>query len=53
MTSREKAERLHKKVNTFFLSCVGADGYPMTKAVVPGILEFYERLGFAVTKVKK
>ena len=31
----EKAERLYKKVNTFMLSCVGADGYPMTKAVVP------------------
>jgi len=36
MTPKEKAERLHKKVNTFILSCVGADGYPMTKAVVPG-----------------
>ena len=35
MTPRKKAERLHKKVNTFILSCVGADGYPMTKAVVP------------------
>jgi len=32
----EKADKLHKKVNTFFLSCVGSDGYPMTKAVVPG-----------------
>jgi general stress protein 26 len=36
VTTREKAELLHKKVNTFFLSCVGADGYPLTKAVVPG-----------------
>jgi len=36
MTPREKAERLHKKVNTFILSCIGSDGYPMTKAVVPG-----------------
>ena len=36
MTPREKAERLHKKVNTFILSCVGSDGYPLTKAVVPG-----------------
>ena len=36
MIAKEKAERLHKKVNTFFLSCVGEDGYPMTKAVVPG-----------------
>jgi general stress protein 26 len=34
--SKEKAERLHKKVNTFFLSCVREDGYPLTKAVVPG-----------------
>ena len=32
----EKAEKLHKKVKTFMLSCVGEDGYPMTKAVVPG-----------------
>ena len=36
MTPKEKAEHLHKIVNTFMLSCVGADGYPMTKAVVPG-----------------
>jgi general stress protein 26 len=36
VTTREKAERLHRKVNTFFLSCVGSDGYPLTKAVVPG-----------------
>jgi len=36
MTTIEKAERLHKRVNTFMLSCNGADGYPMTKAVVPG-----------------
>ena len=36
MTPIEKAERLHKRVNTFFLSCVGSDGYPLTKAVVPG-----------------
>jgi len=36
MTTLEKAERLHQKVNTFILSCVGPDGYPMTKAVVPG-----------------
>ena len=36
MTPFQKAERLHKKVNTFFLSCVGEDGYPLTKAVVPG-----------------
>jgi len=36
MTPREKTERLHKKVNTFFLTCVGSDDYPLTKAVVPG-----------------
>jgi len=36
MTTRDKAERLHKKVKTFILTCVGLDGYPMTKAVVPG-----------------
>jgi len=36
MTPREKAERLHKSVNTFMLSCNGTDGYPLTKAVVPG-----------------
>lgn len=35
MTAKEKAEKLYKKVNTFFLSCVGSDGYPLTKAVVP------------------
>jgi general stress protein 26 len=35
MTTRERAERLYKKVNTFILSCVDSDGYPMTKAVVP------------------
>lgn len=35
MTPKEKAEELHKSVNTFFLSCIDRDGYPMTKAVVP------------------
>jgi len=35
MTAKQQAERLHKKVDTFLLTCVGADGYPMTKAVVP------------------
>ncbi|MCL2594683.1 MAG: pyridoxamine 5'-phosphate oxidase family protein [Promicromonosporaceae bacterium] len=33
---REQAERLYRKVNTFVLTCVGEDGYPLTKAVVPG-----------------
>jgi general stress protein 26 len=36
MTVIEQAERLHKKVNTFMLTCVDSDGYPLTKAVVPG-----------------
>ena len=36
MTAKEQAERLYKKVNTFMLTCVGSDGYPLTKAVVPG-----------------
>lgn len=36
MTTKEKAEKLYKSVNTFILSCVGGDGYPLTKAVVPG-----------------
>ena len=36
MTIVEKAEKLYKQVNTFILSCVGNDGYPYTKAVVPG-----------------
>ena len=36
MNTLEKVEKLHRKVSTFFLSCVGSDGYPLTKAVVPG-----------------
>ncbi|MDR0324162.1 MAG: pyridoxamine 5'-phosphate oxidase family protein [Treponema sp.] len=36
MTTKEKAERLYRSVNTFFLTCTGEDGYPHTKAVVPG-----------------
>ena len=36
MAPRERAERLYRKVSTFFLTCVGSDGYPLTKAVVPG-----------------
>jgi len=36
MTPLQKAERLHQNVNTFILTCVGVDGYPLTKAVVPG-----------------
>jgi len=36
MTIKQKANNLYKNVNTFILSCVGTDGYPLTKAVVPG-----------------
>ena len=36
MTIKQKAEKLYKKVNTFILTCIGMDGYPHTKAVVPG-----------------
>jgi len=35
MTAKEKAEKLHEKVNTFIIYCIGSDGYPLTKAVVP------------------
>ena len=36
MTIIEQAERLYKKVGTFILSCIDSDGFPLTKAVVPG-----------------
>jgi len=36
MTPKQQADNLHKKVDTFILTCIGQDGYPMTKAVVPG-----------------
>jgi general stress protein 26 len=36
MTIKQKAENLYKNVNTFILTCIGTDGYPLTKAVVPG-----------------
>ena len=36
MTIKEKAEQLHKKVGTFIITCVGTDGFPLVKAVVPG-----------------
>ena len=29
MTSRERAERLYKKVNKFMLTCISSDGYPI------------------------
>lgn len=32
---RQKAEKLYKKVNTFILTCIGDDEYPLTKAVSP------------------
>lgn len=32
----QSASKLYKKVGTFILTCVGEDGYPLTKAVVPG-----------------
>jgi general stress protein 26 len=35
LTVKEKAQKLHKKVNTFILTCVGEEGYPLAKAVVP------------------
>jgi len=40
MTVKEKAEKLYKRVGSFIISCVGADGYPLTKAVVPGKYRF-------------
>jgi general stress protein 26 len=36
MTIKQKAEKLFKNVNTFILTCIGTDGYPLAKAVVPG-----------------
>lgn len=36
MTVKEQAEKLYKSVNTFILSCVGDDGYPLTKEVSNG-----------------
>jgi len=35
MITREKAEKLYKRVNTFFISCIDSEGYPLTKAMVP------------------
>jgi len=36
MTAKQRAEKLYKNVRTFILSCVGSDGFPFIKAVVPG-----------------
>jgi len=33
---KEQAEVLYRKVDSFIISCIDKDGYPMTKAVVPG-----------------
>jgi len=33
--SKLKAEKLHQRVKTFIITCVGEDGYPLVKAVVP------------------
>jgi len=35
MTIKQNAEKLYKRVNIFILSCVGKDGYRLTKAVIP------------------
>jgi general stress protein 26 len=35
MAIKQNAEKLYKKVNTFRLTCVGADDYQLAKAVVP------------------
>ena len=35
-TAFEQAEQLHKTVEAFIITCVGSDGYPLTKAVIPG-----------------
>jgi len=36
MTTKQKAQTLYEKVTAINLGCVGEDGYPLTKAVVPG-----------------
>jgi len=36
MNIYKAADKLHKKVKNFILTCVGEDGYPLNKAVVPG-----------------
>ncbi|MCL1997673.1 MAG: pyridoxamine 5'-phosphate oxidase family protein [Turicibacter sp.] len=36
MNTKTQAERLHQAADTFIITCVDSDGYPMTKAVVPG-----------------
>jgi len=54
MKSMQQAHKLHQKVSTFILSCVGADGYPLTKAVVPAIhRESLSELYFATNTSSK
>lgn len=36
MSTKQEAEKLYKKVNTFIITCIDQDGFPHTKAVVPG-----------------
>ena len=36
MEPKTKANKLCRRTRTFVLTCVGADGYPMTKAVLAG-----------------
>ena len=35
MTTKQKVEKLYKKVRTFIITAVASDGYPLTKAMVP------------------
>lgn len=54
MIQKEKAEKLYRSVNTFILTCVGADGYPLTKAVLPGkYRESLEELYFCTNTSSK
>ena len=54
MTNKQKAEMLYRKVNTFILTCIGTDGYPLTKAVVPGkYREFISEMYFCTNTSSK
>jgi len=54
IAARQKAEKLYKRVNTFILTCIGSDGYPLTKAVVPGkYRESLEELYFCTNTSSK
>lgn len=51
---KSKVEKLYKSVNTFILTCIGTDGYPLTKAVVPGkYRETLEELYFCTNTSSK